>query len=202
MSDKASGTISSADDILLIASGVRQELVDTLGSLGGEAGVAELARQLGRPMDGLYYHLELLRDGGLVTEHQALDSGERRFRLSTASGQPLRIVYQPQQPGVKAALNKFAGQLLCIAEQDFTAALEVEGVRLDGPQRELWLSRNKGWLSEQDLGEVNALLLRLSELTSQACAPHRTHLTSLAFALAPVRGRAKRRNQKTSTPAK
>lgn len=196
MDDKANAIISSADDILLLASSVRQELVDTLASLGGEAGVAELALQLGRPMDGLYYHLELLRDGGLVTERIAPDSGERRFRLVGPPGQPLRIVYQPQQPGVPAALNKFAGQLLHIAGQDFAAALEAPGVRLEGPQRELWISRNKGWLSEEDIGEVNALLLRLSELTSQACAPHRPHLASLAFALAPVRRRAKRREQK------
>jgi DNA-binding transcriptional ArsR family regulator len=198
MNEREHGIISSVDDITLIASSVRQELVDTLGSLGGEAGVAELALQLGRPMDGLYYHLERLRDGGLVTELAALRNGERRFRLVSAPGQPLRIVYKPQQPGVVAALNKFAAQLLHIAGQDFTAALGAPEVCLEGPRRELWISRNKGWLSEQDLIEVNSLLLRLSDLTSQPSAPDRPHLASLAFALAPLRRRAKRRQPKAS----
>jgi len=198
MAGKHEDAIWTAEHIKLLASGVRQELVDTLGSLGGEAGASELALQLGRPMDGLYYHLELLRDGGLVRELPSSGTGERRFQLASRRGQPLRIAYRPDQPGVASALNKFAQQLLNIAAQDFAAGLDAPGVTMDGPERELWISRNKGWLSTADLAEVNALLLRLGELTSQPSSPERTHLSSLAFVLAPVRPRGKRRAAKPS----
>lgn len=201
MAEQRKGELWRAEDIMLLASAVRQELVDTLGSLGGEASAAELAMQIGRPMDGLYYHLELLREGGLVLELPAAGAGERRFRLASKRGQPLRLVYKPDQPGVTAALNKFAQQLLHIAGQDFAAGLDKPGVCTEGAHRELWISRNKGWLNTKDLAEVNTLLVRLGELTSQPAAPDRTHLASFAFALAPVHPLSKRRKPKATDAA-
>lgn len=193
MDAKKSGEISAPEDIALLASGVRQELVDTLAAMGGEASVGELANELGRPMDGLYYHLDMLRKGGMVKEKTGPDSAERRFRLASAKGVPLRMVYKPSIPGVISALTKFSQQLLHIAEQDFTAALALPDVQLSGPRRQLWISRNKGWVSNTDLEEVNALLLRLGQLASQSRSNERGHLVSLAFCLAPVQPKAKRR---------
>ncbi|WP_426174963.1 helix-turn-helix domain-containing protein [Massilia sp. TWR1-2-2] len=88
MDAKTKGEISAPEDIALLASGVRQELVDTLAAMGGEASVSELSNELGRPMDGPYYHLDLLRKGGMVQERTSPDSGERRFRLAGAKGDP------------------------------------------------------------------------------------------------------------------
>ena len=193
MDTNTSGEISAPEDIALLASGVRQELVDTLAAMGGEASVGELANELGRPMDGLYYHLEMLRKGGMVRENTDPDNVERRFRLASAKGAPLRVIYKPSVPGVTSALTKFSQQLLHIAGQDFTAALMLPGVQLSGPRRQLWISRNKGWMSDTDLEEVNALLLRLGELASQSRSNERGQLISLAFSLAPVQPRAKRR---------
>ncbi len=193
MDAKTRGEISAPEDITLLASSVRQELVDTLAAMGGEASVAELATELGRPMDGLYYHLELLRKGGMVQEKRSPDSGERRFRLAGAKGAPLRMVYKPSVPGVSVALTKFSQQLLHIAAQDFAAALALPAVQVTGPGRQLWISRNKGWVSNSDLEEVNALLLRLGQLTSQPRSNEREQLVSLAFSLAPIQPKAKRR---------
>jgi DNA-binding transcriptional ArsR family regulator len=193
MDAKTKGEISAPEDIALLASGVRQELVDTLAAMGGEASVGELAHELGRPMDGLYYHLELLRKGGMVQEKTSPDSAERRFRLAGAKGGPLRMVYKPSVPGVTLALTKFSQQLLHIAAQDFAAALALPDVQLTGPRRQLWISRNKGWVSNTDVEEVNALLLRLGQLTSQSRSNYRGQLVSLAFCLAPIQPKAKRR---------
>jgi DNA-binding transcriptional ArsR family regulator len=194
MDKHRSGNISAPEDILLLAAATRQEVVDTLGSLGGEASAAELSGQLGRPMDGLYYHLELLRDAGLVTELEDQGNGERRFRLSSPGGQPLRLVYRLECPGVPAALAKFARSLLKVAGEDFEAGMRKNGVATAGAKRELWIARNKGWLSDDELEEVNTLLLRLGELTSQPRSPGRERLASFAFALSPVAPRGKRRS--------
>ena len=193
MDAKTNGEISAPEDIALLASGVRQELVDTLAAMGGEASVSELSNELGRPMDGLYYDLDLLRKGGMVQEKTSPDSGERRFRLAGAKGVPLRMVYKPSVTGVTLALTKFSQQLLHVAAQDFAAALALPDVPLSGPSRQLWISRNKGWVSNTDLEEVNALLLRLGQLTSQSRANDRGQLISLAFCLAPIQPKAKRR---------
>lgn len=178
--------------VRLLSSGVRQEVVDTLAALGGEAGVASLAEQLGRPADGLYYHLHALVAGGLVEEMPSED-GERRFRLAGAGNGPLRLSYDLGPNGNAAELRAFAHGLLQIADRDFQAALERSDTVVAGSARTLWASRNKGWLAAGDVAEVNALLARLGELTSQPKADGREQLVSLAFVLAPTEARSKRR---------
>ena len=80
MAQKKAGhsTLEKADEIELLASPTRIELIDTLEALGGEATVAELAAQLGRPADGLYYHLRQLAAGGLIVEEESAEG--RRYR--------------------------------------------------------------------------------------------------------------------------
>lgn len=188
--------ISNPAQLRLLSSGVRQEMVDTLAALGGEAGVASLAEQLGRPADGLYYHLRALVAGGLV-EELPTDGGERRFRL-VGDGGPLRLSYDLGPNGNAAELRAFAHRLLQIADRDFEAALGRSDTVVAGPARTLWASRNKGWLTAADVAEVNALLVRLGELTSQPKADGREQLVSFAFVLAPTEARAKRRGPRTA----
>lgn len=183
--------------VRVLKSGVRQEMVDTLAALGGVAGVACLAEQLGRPADGLYYHLRALVTGGLVAELPS-DGGERRFCLVGDGGGPLRLSYDLCPNGNAAELRAFAHGLLQIADRDFQAALERTDTVVAGPARTLWASRNKGWLAAADVAEVNALLARLGELTSQPKADGREQLVSLAFVLAPTEARSKRRTPRTA----
>lgn len=185
--------IAAPSQIRLLSSPVRQELVDTLVALDGEAGVAALAEQVGRPADGLYYHLRALVRGGLVQEVEDSGRGERRFRLAHGAPTPLRLAYDLGPDGNATELRAFARALLQIAEHDFGNALTNGDAVVAGSGRELWASRNKGWLSPDDLREVNGLLERLSELTSQVRAPGRERLASLAFVLAPVDVRPRRR---------
>lgn len=182
--------------VRLLSSGVRQEMVDTLAALGGEAGVASLAEQLGRPADGLYYHLRALVAGGLVEELPS-EGGERRFRLVGGGDGPLRLSYDLGPNGNAAELRAFIHGLLQIADRDFQAALGRSDTVVAGPARTLWASRNKGWLAAADVAEVNALLARLGELTSQPKADGREQLLSLAFVLSPTEARTKRRALRT-----
>lgn len=181
--------------IRLLASPVRQELVDTLASLGGEATVAELSEQLGRPADGLYYHLQLLAESGLVREGEGA-AGERVFRLAGSAGVPLRLAYDLADAEAAAALAAYAKGLAQVAERDFCAALTQAGVEVAGPGRQLWAARNKGWVNAAELAEANALLERLCELLSRPRDPSRDRPMSLAFVLAPAAVRGRRREPK------
>lgn len=188
--------VSSPAQVRLLCSPVRHELVDTLYVLGGEGDAATLAEQLGCPVDGLYYHLRALSAGGLIKEVPAIVGGERRYRLAGDGAGPLRLAYDLGPNGNASELRSFVKGLLQIARREFENALTNREVVVDGAERELWASRNKGWLSSADLAEVNVLLERLSELTSQTKVEGREHLASLAFVLAPIDARPKRREQR------
>lgn len=178
--------------IRVLASAVRHEIVDTLSALGGTVSVAQLAEHLGRHADGLYYHLRLLTRAGLVDEVTA-GGGERAFRLAGGGAAPLRLEYRTERRANVDALESYARGLLKVAQRDFSRALGGPGVVASGKRRQLWAARNKGWLSERDLEEVNALLERLCTLVSQHREPGRDTLVSLAFSLAPLEARGKRR---------
>lgn len=186
--------ISDPMRIEVLASSVRQEIVDTLSALGGEASVSELAQHIGRYMDGMYYHLRLLCNAGLVVEIEANNSRDRRFRLPGRRGVPLRLAYRPTVEGNIDALRTYVDGLLQVTAQDFKEALAIPNVVTSGNRRQLWAARNKGWVSRDDLEEINRLLERLCEIASQPRSDSRSLLVSLAFALAPATVRAKRRN--------
>ncbi len=184
--------IRATKGIAVLASAVRQEIVDTLVMLGGEASVAALAEQLGRPADGLYYHLRLLEKSGLIVASGEGDAGERRYRFK--ADQPPRLEYRPRDRGNVQAVKRVAHGLMQIAKRDFDAAIDDPAVIAEeGPERQLWAARNKGWVSDRDLAEINRTLQRLNQLLTRPRKPGRDTLVSLAFVLAPLEAKPKRR---------
>ena len=86
------GRITAVTAIAALGSPVRQEIIDTVELLGGKATIAELAAQLGRPADGLYYHVRRLVAVGLL-----IGSGSPEvYRIPTA--RPLTLDYAAPAP--------------------------------------------------------------------------------------------------------
>ncbi|HNR92085.1 MAG TPA: helix-turn-helix domain-containing protein [Dokdonella sp.] len=180
--------MSDTATIRLLASPARQEIVDTLEALGGEASVAELAAELGRPADSLYYHLRLLVRGRVVDEIAGNGDGRRyRSRARTRT----RLAYKPGATANAVAVERVAGSLLRIAGRDFAAAIARRDVVVDGALRELWASRLKGWVGDAELAEINRLLERLAALLHGRRSARRHRLVSLAWVLAPLRERTR-----------
>ena len=180
-----SASIEHADEIALLASPTRIEIVDTLEALGSAVSVAELAAALGRPADGLYYHLHQLSGGGLIEEEAAPDG--RRYRSRTRKGDRLRLRYKPGATANADAVGRVAASVLRVAGRDFARALADADSIVEGPRRELWAARGKGWVDAADLVEINRLLSRLMELVQQPAHQRpRGKLIALSWILAPV----------------
>ena len=84
--------------------------------------------------------------------------------------------------------------MLRTAERDFSGALNGGDAVGEGPLRDLWASRLKGWVGETDLREINRLLARLSELLLQPREAGRDRLVTLAWMLAPIDDKPLRRD--------
>lgn len=190
----ANRAVEKPRQIALLTAPARQELVDTLEALGGEASVATLAAQLGRPADGLYYHLRLLVGGGLLEELP--DDGEgRRYRTRVDKGSRLQLRYRGGRNAGAAAVDKVGASMMRIAARDFSAALKRSDVATEGAEREVWASRSKGWVDRRDLAEINRLLTRALELLHKPRSASRDKLIALAWILAPLPVRPSRRGQ-------
>jgi DNA-binding transcriptional ArsR family regulator len=188
---RTAGPIENAHEIALLASPARIELIDTLEALGGEASVAELAAQLGRPADGLYYHLRQLAEGGLLIE-EATPEG-RRYRTRMPRGERLSLRYRPGRTANAAAVGGVAASVLRVAGRDFSRALADPASVAEGPMRELWAARNKGWVGDTELAEINKLLVRINTLLRRQRSQARDRLVALSWILAPVDAKPARR---------
>jgi hypothetical protein len=188
MTRKTGSVVERPAAVELLASPARQEIVDALGALGGEATAVDVADQLGRPVDGLYYHLRLLVAGGVVEELPDQGTG-RRYRVPTG----LRLRYRPGKTRNARAVGRFAAGMLRVARRDFEAALGDPGVVVEGKKRVLWAARTKGWVGEEELAEVNQLLARLDEIIHPERSARRDRLVSLTWVLAPVPAKPSRR---------
>jgi len=188
---KARGPIENPKEIELLASPTRIEIVDTLESLGGEASVAELAAQLGRPADGLYYHLRQLAEGGLLVE-TATPEG-RRYRTRMPEGERLRLRYKPGKNANAKAVGDVAASVLRVAGRDFKRAIADPDAVAEGALRELWAARNKGWVGDVELAEINRLLMRINMLLHRPRTTTRNRLVALSWILAPVDAKPARR---------
>jgi DNA-binding transcriptional ArsR family regulator len=179
-----------------LASPVRQEIVDTLEALGGEAPVAALAAQLGRPSDGLYYHLRLLVRAGVLEELADVGDG-RRYRTAGRRAGRLRLRYLPGSTANARAVERVAGGMLRIARRDFGAAIRTVGTVVAGPGRTLWACRTKAWVGKAELEAINRMLERVIVLLQGGPSPTRRQLVSVTWVVAPVEARPPRRGPAT-----
>lgn len=191
---KSAGTIDNDAALGALVSTVRQEIVDTIEAIGGEVAVADIAAQLGRPADGIYYHLRRLVDSGVLREGDDRGDGRgRRYRTAVQRGKRVRLKYGRGSRADNTTVARVVVGMLRTAERDFDRALHGGAAIGAGPLRDLWASRLKGWVDEADLREINRLLERLSQLLQQPKTAQRDRLVSLAWVLAPIAGRPVRR---------
>ena len=184
-------TIDDPEKIAVLATPIRVELATAIQALGGEATVAELAAQLGRPADGLYYHLRALVKGGLL-EERAGTSG-RSFRLAVPAGQSLSLRYKPGATANAKAVARVASSMSRLAQRDFVRALGQADTVVSGPSRELWAARLTGWVDPAELAEVNGLLRRLADLLLGTRPARGGKRIALHWMLAPLDAKPARR---------
>ena len=192
---RSAGIIDNQAALGALVSTVRQEIVDTIESIGDEVAVADIAAQLGRPADGLYYHLRRLVASGVLRAGEDPGDGRgRRYRTAVARGTRVRLKYGRNSRTDVGTVAKLVSGLVRTADRDFRQALDSGTASGEGPQRDLWASRLKGWVGAADLREINALLVRLSDLLHQPRSAERARLITLAWVLAPIDSKPLRRS--------
>ena len=184
--------ISREPQLSALASPARQEIVDVL-TRTGPAAAADLGRLLGRPADGLYYHLRALQRVGLVAQAGERPARGRKEALyRTVHANPaLRHDAGPggNTPGVVAIV----ASMLRLGIRDFRRAAADASVRTRGRRRQLWALRATGWLSPTQLGLVNRRMVALRNTLSRRRPGSR--LYGITILLSPLDHRARGRGR-------
>ena len=175
--------VSHPRQLAALVSPVRQELLDVLARVDAVS-LAELGGLLGRPADGLYYHVRVLERSGLIEPAGERRSAGRREALYRAVASQFALRYAPAPARHARAVNGVVGAMLRLGARDFRRALHRAGTGLDGPDRDLWALRTTGWLRPADVRRVNRLIRTLAEFTARRRPPGR--LYALSVLLTPL----------------
>ena len=151
--------IADVRQIRALSSPLRQDILDAVTAIG-PCSVSELAAAIGRRADGLYYHIRRLVKVGLLQEVVSDKSGRGELRLDVPH-KASYLQYKPDSRANKAAILRVAGAMIRSAERGFRRGFDPSIAVVDGPERNLWASRNRGALTRAELAEVNALIKRL-----------------------------------------
>ena len=176
-------SIARPAQLTALVSPVRQELLDVLARVDAVS-LAELGALLGRPADGLYYHVRVLERVGLVASAGARTVAGRREALYRAVASQFALRYAAGPARHAGAVNGVVGAMLRLGARDFRRALQQPGTKLDGPDRDLWALRTTGWLRPADVRRVNRLIRTLAESTARRRPPGR--LYALSVLLTPL----------------
>jgi DNA-binding transcriptional ArsR family regulator len=192
--------ITREPQLRALSSSTRQEILDVLARLGA-ASVAEIAGALGRPADGIYYHLRVLLRVGLVTAPKPRSRAGRTEALFRTRAPEMVLGYGASPERDAPAVSRIVASMLRLGIRDFRSAFTAGRFRVKGPRRELWALRTTGWLSPAAVGDLNH---RIKDITRAVAKTRRGHrLYGITILLTPLDHRArktKRRLPETAPP--
>jgi len=176
----------------VLNSPVRQEVVDVMESMG-PCTIASVAERLGRRPDTLYFHFRALEASGLVRRIGEEGSGREKAVVYDLPGRALRLSYAGSTVQRSKRVGPVADSVLRLARRDVKRALGRGDVVVEGPAREVWVARSRGWLTRAEVARVNGLLGRATEMVRRGRERKGAHAMSVVFALTPAgNGREKR----------
>ena len=144
-----------------IASSARQEIVDVLSQMGA-ASAAEVAAALGRPANAVYYHLRALLRCGLALPAGVRMRGGRREALYRTPATEMTMHYDLADRENRQGMGAIVRSMMRLGMRDFQRSLEGGEVVVAGPRRDLWAMRKSGWLTPDQVLEVNRLIVALA----------------------------------------
>lgn len=185
--------IERLDQLEAIASPVRQELLEAVAA-STECSVAELASQLGRRPDALYYHIRKLVEVGLIEEMGSRRTAHREESVYRTRGQPVEIRLDRDDPKKIRTVHRLLGALLRLTDRDLKDAIDSGRGVFEGRGRNAGAGRIKGWLTAEDRREVTRLLTRITEIFRRSRDPSRGRLYALTYAFLPLQATASRKS--------
>jgi len=179
--------VTSLKQLLVLASPGREDIIDAVGVIGPST-IPELAQFVGRSRNALYYPVRALRDCGLLLETHHSGEGRKTTARYDLPGRPLSVSYDLSTERARRAVIALGRTRLRSAARGFERACRSGASTTEGPRRNLWVARWKGWLSNAELEEANAHLSRLIDLLQHDSGGpiEQRRLHEFTFALAPI----------------
>ena len=180
MKRKSRHRIERVEELELLASPVRLELLGAIAALG-TCTAAELASTTGRAASSLYFHLDQLVDAGLVLrDEQPTGAGY------TVVARQVSVAYRPEDAGMLAAMVRSAGNVLRAAERAVCRALASGRAKVGSRDADTLVLCRRAFLEPADRRELNRHVTAIDKLLQRAGRTRRGKLVMFTACLAPT----------------
>jgi len=150
-----------------LESSIRLEILDVVAA-DGACSVADLALELGRTPESLYFHVKKLLAVGLLGE-----DGQREFErgaetLFSAPSRWMALGTKPLTKPRRQALVRISRACARVAQRDLEQNMLGPDWIEVGPERNAHWSKTRGWLTPEELVELNGLIGQVEELMTES----------------------------------
>ncbi len=168
---------------------VRLEIMETLLDLV-PCSISELARELGRSPQSLYYHIEILTKVGLINQVCTRRAGKRDEAVYDLPAKWIRFVNN-NDPDRRDTLFKLAHTILRITEKNYQQAYHRGFVEaIDEKVENIYLRRQRGRLTDEALRKVYEHINAIGELFEEGRITNEGQQYGLSVVLTPLESRA------------
>ena len=177
----------SPSQLRVMASSARTAIIGALAQDGSQS-ARELAQRLGRPVSGLYHHIDKLEAAGIIRVSGVRASARRPEKIYALIAAKLSSRAAATTKAGRAALAKAGRQVLAAASRSFAAALTSGAGVTEGPRRDTAVRRVQVRMSARALARFNADLDALIE-RAMVDTSRTGRGVEITFAVAPSRPR-------------
>lgn len=154
-----------------------------------EATAAEIAEQVARPREVIYYHLRRLVEAGFIREVGQRATTRRPVNVYRAVATDVRIDASGSSPAWRDALIDVYRAALRSLERDVRASIRAGHRPGKGAVAEFIVTARHVRLDEEGLREMNVLIAAVTEAVLRRATARSGPVYSFGLALAPVRER-------------
>jgi DNA-binding Lrp family transcriptional regulator len=184
---------TNVNQLRVLASPVRIEIVGVFQSHGPMA-IRELAEKLGRPADGLYHHVRQLQKAKILRIADTRRVGKRDEVVWELTAERFGHTEKPKTQAMRQAIVDTAASALRLANREFRQAVLAEksarcqpsSPQPDESRSRTRLSRQRSWLTDQDLRELTAMLEHLETFLKERMGRKQGRPFALTLALVPL----------------
>ena len=177
--------VTHLDQIETLSSPARQEILSSVETYG-PCSISEIADNLGRPADSLYYHIRKMTRVGLLVDRGSRRARRRDEHLFDVPGRPM-VTCEPQGPAAQDAVLKTTAAMLRLTDRNVQEAFRSGEAVLEGPDQNVAACRAKGWLNPDERREVLDLMKRVHEIVNRGTTNHDgSDLMAVSMVATPV----------------
>lgn len=174
----------------VMGSPLRIEIVGTFQNYGSLS-IRELAAKLERPADGLYHHVRQLTANKILRAESTRKVGRREEIVYALTAPRFGYESAVKSPAMQQAMLTSANAVLRLAAREFRHAVLAEGLAAEKTRGSSFpkrgkLSRQKSWLTEDDLRKLHEMLNEIDTFLRVRLKERKGKPMVLTTVMAPV----------------